>query len=54
MLSSMLTIGYIRTASVSKHSEQSVSVQAQTIRERTAGERAELELITDTASRAGT
>ena len=48
MLSSMLTIGYIRVASVGKHSDQSVSVQAQTIRERVAAQHADLELIADT------
>ena len=50
MLSSMLTIGYIRTASVSKHSEHSASVQAQTIRDHAAAEHADLELIADTGA----
>jgi site-specific DNA recombinase len=47
MLSSMLTIGYIRVASVGTHSDPSVSVQVQTICDRAAAERADLELITD-------
>ncbi len=49
MLSSMLTIGYIRVASSSEYPDQKVQAQAQTIRARAAAEHAELlELITDT------
>jgi len=48
MLSTMLTIGYIRVASSGKCPDQKVQAQAQAIRDRAAGERAELELITDT------
>src|SRR5947209_17440270 len=48
MLSTMLTIGYIRVASSGKCPDQKVQAQAQTIRDRAAGERADLELITDT------
>ena len=48
MLSSMLTIGYIRVASPGKYPDQGFQAQAQAIRDRAAGERAELELITDT------
>ena len=49
MLSSMLTIGYIRVASSGEFPDQKVQAQAQTIREREAAEHAELlELITDT------
>jgi DNA invertase Pin-like site-specific DNA recombinase len=47
MLSSMLTIGYIRVASIGKHPDHAVQAQAQTIRERAAAEHADLELITD-------
>ena len=44
----MLTIGYIRVASSGKCPDQKVQAQAQAIRDRAAGERADLELITDT------
>ena len=48
MLSTMLTIGYIRVASSGKCPDQKVQAQAQAIRDRAGGERADLELITDT------
>jgi Resolvase, N terminal domain len=55
MLSSMLTIGYIRVASADRHAAQcaSVEAQAQAICDRAAGEHADLELITDIAESAG-
>ena len=49
MLSTMLTIGYIRVASSGEYTDQGVQAQAQTIRDRAAAEHAELlELIADT------
>jgi hypothetical protein len=42
MLSSMLTIGYIRVASIGKYPDLAVQAQAQTIRERSAAEHADL------------
>src|SRR2546430_3275328 len=51
MLSSMLTIGYIRVASTDECPCRA-QAQAQTIRERAAAEHADLELITDTGESA--